>query len=381
MNGKERVQAAIARQPVDRVPLGFYAVDHDTVERVIGRPTYVRNKIDVPVALWEGRREEVAAGLKADVVEFYRKIDCADLLLPKEAQLLPPRDYEPDPPRRIGQDEWEDRHGRIYRAVRHVNEIQCVHDPRKEEWKTYTVDDFADLGPVAPPDPSIFEVFDHVAAELGDERYVASPTGGFTGVTLLNGTEQGLMMHAMEPETVLAANRQAVARQNQLDDYYIRPGAPGVLMEQDMAGSNGPLISPQMFRDMAFPSMRQRVQHVKQQTPQVIFHNCGNNIPLMPMFVETGIDCYQSLQTTAGMEVGRLKELHGDRLCFWGGVPLEVLIQGTPDETQQAVCTAMERGAPGGGFILGPSHSVAKNSQYDNFMAMLDEFVRLRDRF
>ena len=38
MNSRERVSAAIARQPVDRVPLGFYCVDHDTVARVIGRP-------------------------------------------------------------------------------------------------------------------------------------------------------------------------------------------------------------------------------------------------------------------------------------------------------------------------------------------------------
>jgi hypothetical protein len=43
--------------------------------------------------------------------------------------------------------------------------------------------------------------------------------------------------------------------------------------------------------------------------------------------------------------------------------------------------TAMQRGAPGGGFILGPSHSVAANTKYDNFAAMLDEFVRLRDKY
>ena len=28
MNSKERVRAAIAREPVDRVPLGFYSVDY-----------------------------------------------------------------------------------------------------------------------------------------------------------------------------------------------------------------------------------------------------------------------------------------------------------------------------------------------------------------
>ncbi len=123
MTGKERVQAAIARRPVDKVPLGFYAVDHDVIESVIGRPTYVRNKIEVPIALWEGRRDEVAEGLKKDTVEFYRKIDCADLILPKEAQILPPKDYEPEPRRRIGPDRWEDGEGRIYQAVRHANEI------------------------------------------------------------------------------------------------------------------------------------------------------------------------------------------------------------------------------------------------------------------
>ncbi len=113
----------------------------------------------------------------------------------------------------------------------------------------------------------------------------------------------------------------------------------------------------------------------------MIFHNCGNNIPLMEMFIGCGIDCYQSLQTTAGMEVGRLKEMFGDRLCFWGGVPVELLIAGTPEDVRKAVRTAMERGAPGGGFILGPSHSIAKNTKYENFMAMLDAFVALRDKF
>lgn len=379
MTGKERVQAAIARKPVDRVPLGFYAVDHDTVARVIGRPTFVRNKIAVQVALWEGRRDEVAEGLKRDVVEFYRKIDCADLLLPKEAQLLPPKEYEPDPPRRIADDRWEDRKGRVYQAVPRANEIQCVYNPDPEPPR-FSVADFEKPVRVTPPDPSVFEVFDHVLAELGDERYVAGPTAGVTGLTLLGGMEHGLMLYALDPDVVVAANRRSVTAQNLQDAHTIRPGAPGVLMEQDTAGTNGPLVSPQMFREMCLPYLKERVRHVKRLAPQVIFHNCGNNIPLMDMLIETGIDCYQSLQTTAGMEVGRLKAMFGDRLCFWGGVPVEALIAGTPGEVRQAVRTAMERGAPGGGFILGPSHSVAMNTKYENFMAMLDEYVRLRDK-
>lgn len=380
MNSRERVTAAIARMPVDRVPLGFYAVDYDTVEKVIGRPTYVRNKIDIQVALWEGRRAEVAESLKKDTVEFYEKIDCADILLPKEAQLLPPVNYDPDPPRRIAEDKWEDRRGRIYQAVRTANEIGCIHDPQEGQ-TVFSVEDFIEPMAVQPPHPSVFEVLDYVIDKLGRHRYIASTTGGVTALTLLGGTESGLMLYALQPEVVLAANRQSVAAQNAGDSSFIRPGVAGVLMEQDMAGTNAPLISPAMFREYCFPFLKERIAHVKQGVAQLIFHNCGNNIPLMDMLADAGIDCYQSLQTTAGMEIGKLKETYGHRLSFWGGVPVETLIAGSSDDVRKAVRMAMERGAPGGGFILGPSHSVAKNTKYDNFMAMLDEFVKLRDKY
>ena len=379
MNSKERVQAAIARQPVDRVPLGFYAVDCDTVERVIGHKTYVRDKIAIQVALWEGRRAEVVESLKQDTVAFYRKIDCADIIIPKEAALLPPQDYDPRPPRRIADDLWEDREGRVYKAAWDTNEIACIHDPTLGR-HTYTVAEFENLPDVPPPDPSVFEAIDHVIAVFGEERYVASLTG-ITALTLLDGMERGLMLYALHPEVIAAANRRSVAVQNAHDAHYIRPGSPGAFIEQDIAGTGGPLISPRMFRRLCFPYFRERVQHIKQLVPQVIFHNCGNNISLMPMFIESGIDCYQSLQTTAGMEVGRLKALFGDHLAFWGGVPVEDLITGTPEDVRRDVRVALERGAPGGGFILGPSHSIAYGTQYDNFMAMLDEFVALRDKY
>jgi uroporphyrinogen-III decarboxylase len=101
----------------------------------------------------------------------------------------------------------------------------------------------------------------------------------------------------------------------------------------------------------------------------------------MPQFVEAGLQCYQSLQSIPDMEIGGLKRDFGEHLTFWGGISLEILLTGTPDECRKMVRDVMEIGAPGGGFILGPSHSIAKGTSYDNFMAVLDEYVRLRDRF
>lgn len=383
MNGRERVQAAIARQPVDRVPLGFYAVDHDTVERVIGRPTMVRNKIEIQIAIWEGRRDELVESYQRDSVDFYRKIDCADLILFKEAPLVPPKGYEPDPPKKIGQDLWEDREGRIWKADRDANDIMIVHRPASDA--SYSVDDFPIPDPIEPPDESIFEAFDHLLAQLGQERYICGLVRAGP-MPMLGSFQEAMMVYALQPEVIHAANRQRTAIWNAHDPYYCRAvgsraGMAGAIAEQDMAGTNGPFISPEMWRELCFPYFKERIAHIKRHVDQVVFHCCGRTIPLMDMFADAGVDCYQSLQTTAGMEVGMLKERFGDRMAFWGGVPVELLVGGTPDQVKRAVQQAMERGAPGGGFILGPSHSIAYGSKYENFMAMLDEYVRLRDRF
>ena len=396
MTSKERVREAVACRPVDRVPLGLYAVDHDTIEHVIGRPTYVRNQLAMQLALWEGRREELVEGWNADLTEFYRKVDCADVITSRDAMLMPPPGVvnsplmpppqgDPfTPPKKVGENEWRDAAGRVFKAVPEVNEIRCVLDPTAEaaaerQWR---VEDFeGPLPELTAPDPAVFEVLDHVIREFGGEKYIAGPSRGIVGLTLLGGFETGLMLYALQPEVVRAAHRRFAADWKRYDQYYLRDGVDAGLFDQDMAGTNAPYISPAMFRELCFPYMRQRVQEVKQRVPQVILHNCGHNIPLIEMFIAAGFDCYQSLQTTAGMEIGLLKERFGGRLCFWGGVPVETLISGTEAETRQAVRTALERGAPGGGLILGPSQSIAKNTKYENFMAMLDEFVRLRDKY
>ena len=74
-----------------------------------------------------------------------------------------------------------------------------------------------------------------------------------------------------------------------------------------------------------------------------------------------------------------IKEMAGNQMAVWGGVNVASLVAGTPDDVRADVRRAMERAKPGGGFLLGSSHSIAWGTKYDNFMAMLDEFEKLRD--
>jgi uroporphyrinogen-III decarboxylase len=161
---------------------------------------------------------------------------------------------------------------------------------------------------------------------------------------------------------------------NLQDQHYIRPGTDGVLWGVDFAATTGPFISPRMFREFCLPSIKERVSAVKSRGLAVLKHACGNNWKLLEMFVEAGYDAYQSIQASAGMDLGAVKAQVGDRLALWGGARVENLVSGTAEDVRQDVARAMQAGAPGSGYVFGTTHSVAVGTKYDNFMAMLDAY-------
>jgi len=108
-------------------------------------------------------------------------------------------------------------------------------------------------------------------------------------------------------------------------------------------------------------------------------HACGNNQRILDGFLQAGIDDYQSIQASAGMDLAQVKERAGGRMAVWGGVPVEHLVDGTPDQVRRDVRDAVARAKPGGAFVMGSTHSIAIGTKYDCFMAMLDEFEKLRD--
>jgi uroporphyrinogen-III decarboxylase len=136
-------------------------------------------------------------------------------------------------------------------------------------------------------------------------------------------------------------------------------------------------MSPRMFRQFCLPSIQERVQAVKSRGLKAWKHACGNNWKLMDMFVEAGYDVYQSIQHSASMDIGQVKARYGDQLVLWGGVMVEHLVGGTPEDIYRDAEYAMRTAAPGGGFIFGDTHSIAVGTQYDNFLALLDAYHQL----
>jgi len=380
MNSRERVLAALEHRPVDRLPLGFFAVDHDTVSRVLGRETFLRHKAKSQIAMWEGRRAEVAQSWREDTIEFYRRMDLIDII-PASAMassVLPPKNYQPERPEKIGEGNWRDREGRIFRYSPITDDITCIADPVLEK-HSFNPKEFPIPEKIEPPDESCFEVVDSVIEAFRMERFVIGPSGNEAALVLLGDNyERGLLEFALNPEAVQAAHRRALALGELEDQFYIRPGQDAVLWGADFSYNSGPMISPETFREVCLPNIRQRTASVHRRNLKVIKHACGNNKLLLDYFIDAGYDCYQSIQKSAGMDMEELYSQYGKRLALWGGVEVENLFAGTAEDVRRDVRAVFRLAAEGnGGLILGTSHSVAVGTKYDNFMAMLDETQKL----
>ena len=378
MNSQERVLATLEGRIPDRVPWGEFAIDFDTVEKIIGHETYFRAKARSQVAFWEGRHDEVAESYRRDHIELHRRLELDLVTFPMATWEIPPQSDDA-PPRKIDDSTWEDRSGRVFKYSALTEDITCTRDPVNES-RTFTLNDF--LREPAPPvrDSRSQEVLDAVVREFKGKKFICGPSGGIVGLVLPGGLEKASLALLEKPEIIAAATEQLRREQDLADPVLIHPDSDAVLLAHDFGHKTGPFVGPEMFRRYFLESNKARVRRLQRDFgKKVILHSCGNVNTYLDFFAGMGIDCYQSIQQTAGMEIGRLKESHGTKFALWGGVSLENLIAGTPAEVRRDVRRAMASAKEGARFILGTSHSIAVGSRYDNVMAMIDEYHRLAD--
>ena len=148
-------------------------------------------------------------------------------------------------------------------------------------------------------------------------------------------------------------------------DFYLRylegvmkSGVEVVLGGDDLAQKTGPMLRPQMFENLYGESYRRVAEAVHQQNKKLVFHSCGNVYQLLDKFIEWGFDGIITMEPTAGMELGKVREQAGHKLVLIGNLDVSyLLVKGTQQEIDDAVKKAIRDAAKGGGYILSACHS------------------------
>ena len=145
-----------------------------------------------------------------------------------------------------------------------------------------------------------------------------------------------------------------------------------VASTDDMAWKNGPMYSPQVFRDLILPRIRRVARGI---TIPWVMHTDGNIMPILDDILSLGISGLHPIEKGA-MDIRAMKRDYGNRVCLLGNVDLNILGLGTPEQTDAEVRDLIRHVAPGGGYIVTSGNSIATYLRPENVLAMSQAVAR-----
>jgi uroporphyrinogen decarboxylase len=246
-----------------------------------------------------------------------------------------------------------------------------------------TIKDVRDYGWPKGDDPSRFAGLRERALRLRRETPYAV-VSGISGVIYeicwyLRGLEQWFCDLLTNPEFCEAMLDQTL--KYWLDWFRLFLDEAGdvvdvVMIGDDLAGQDGPLFNPEIYRLLVKPRHRRLVEYIRSRTrAKVWYHTCGSCAAFIPDLLENGIHILNPVQISARhMDPFELKRRFGRDLVFWGGGcdSQRVLPRGTPSEVAENVRRNLDAFRPDGGYVFNSIHNIQGEVPPENIIAMFD---------
>lgn len=240
----------------------------------------------------------------------------------------------------------------------------------------HPVQDMAALNGYAPPEPDP----DHLLLlRLARERFAGKKAlvwmmrGTFVRSWRLAGMSNLMMKMVDEPEYVHRLAAMILEVNLKMLDLLAAEGVDVLLVEDDIATTNGPLIAPAHFAAYVNAYNRRLVDRAHELGLKAARHSDGNLWKILDLLLETGYDGLNPLEPQAGMHLKTVKKYCGDRICLMGNIDcVNLLPDGTPEQVDAAVRQAVEDAGGGGGLIICSSNSLHPGVNPENCIAMFE---------
>lgn len=233
-----------------------------------------------------------------------------------------------------------------------------------------------DLEHYTPPEPNRDQLF---AVDLMKDRFKDNKAifwmmrGAFVRSWRLTGM-QNYMLKLFDSPSFLHTIAEMVTQYSLAQlEMLGNAGLDVLIVEDDIADKNTTLISPDHFAEFILPYNRRLVDRAHAMGLKVVRHSDGNLWPIIDMLIAAGYDGLNPLEPQAGMQLRKVKDYCGDRLCLLGNIDcMELLPSGTPQQVTDAVQQAIQDAGKGGGLIICSSNTLHPGVDPDNCIAMFE---------
>ena len=367
---RERVFAALDHREPDRIPWGEHLIDYNIYEAILGRPSLVNSHFYQQKALWEGRLDEVMAHYKRDLPDLAEALELDIVTLPRP---FPAEDDMPEPMEQLDEDTYRDADGNVFKVARSC--WLLPYERNREAYVAPTVESVqAEIDELeAQPELDItgpeWEVHRYIVDKMKATHFIAALGGGLEFPRFGCTWTEAWMNLLDHPDVCMKLNELRCKRSLRLFRAYAALGLDGVIPCGDLGNSQGLSASPEIYGEMVYPFQKMQVDEGHRLGLKVLLHCCGHTMPVLDDIADL-FDAYEAIQISAGMDLRVVKERVGDRTTLWSGIMHEHLNGGTVEDIRADARYAFRYAAPGGGFIMGSSHSLAVGAKIENVLEM-----------
>jgi uroporphyrinogen decarboxylase len=174
------------------------------------------------------------------------------------------------------------------------------------------------------------------------------------------------------PQEVGALAEQKLQEGIQAAVRFREAGVEIGLSTTDLADNHGTFMSPRQLEMYVWPYLDLWVDALKDLGMISILHSDGNIRSCLERIANSGVNCLQAIDPTAGMDMISAKQQVGDRLCLAGNIDCDLLVQGSPRSVFEATKNLLLNCKESGGLILGASNAVQLEVPLENYMELVN---------
>jgi len=367
MDSRERFLNIFRYREVDHVPdveFGYWA---ETLERWHneGLPRWITEDVKASTFFgFEGRRSEIPVGEKVPLGFHELRVAVPFRFFKREILKEDERSYTIRDENGVVSVQWK------FGVSQSIPKFLEFPVKDRHSWEEYKAR--FDLDGIRYP-----EDWEVVKERYGERTYPLGVDGGgyfgwarnFMGLEKLSVTfykDPDLMRDIFKyrTEMVLKAIEKAVKE--------VEPRIDFAHWWEDMCYNKGPLISPGLFKEFVVPEYKRVTGFLKDHGIWINILDCDGNInPLVPFWIEAGINCMFPLEIRGGTDPIKLRETYGRKVLLMGGIDKTALIEG-----KRAIDKELKRLEPlieEGGYIPHVDHRVPPDVSYENYLYYLRE--------
>ena len=134
------------------------------------------------------------------------------------------------------------------------------------------------------------------------------------------------------------------------------------------------LLGPALYEEFALPYQQRMIAAIHKMGVPVKLHICGNISPVMHLVAQTGSDM---VDCDFMVDMERAATILPEDTCICGNFnPVEILLQGTPEQVKAEVRRCRQIGERKNTFVA-PGCEVPKDTPLENMLALLDALEEL----